>query len=111
MMPTISSSCGRRLRASDSQQFLRRGVQVHEASLDVGGDDCLRQRLQREHLAPAAAPAVAGGSGGATRRGARRGFLGLDLAGGQCAQLLRRDDLDAGHQQRRRAFEIDGRGS
>ena len=44
-------------------------------------------------------------------RGARGGFLLVDLAAGERAQFLRRDDLHAGHQQRGRAFEIDLRGS
>ena len=60
-------------------------------------------------------------SGGAARwrrrqrrrdhRGARGGLLLVDLAAGERAQLLRRNDFHAGHQQRGRALEIDLRGS
>ena len=68
------------------------------------------ERLHGEHLQRRRGGG-GGGSGGATMRGARGGFLLVDLAAGERAQLLRRDDFDAGHQQRRRTLEVDLRGS
>jgi hypothetical protein len=98
------------LGTADAKQFLGGRIQIGEAPFDVGGDDGLAQRLHGENLQRR-------GSGRRSRKrwrhhgGARGGFLLVELAAGERPQFLRRDDFHAGHQQRRRPFEIDQRGS
>ena len=98
------------LRAQHAEKFLGCRVQVREPPFDVGGDDGFAERLHGEDLQRR-------GHGRRRRkrrshhRGARGGFFLVELAAGERAQFLRRDDFHAGHQQRGRAFEIDLRGS
>ncbi len=98
-----------RLRARDAEQLLGGRIQEHQAAFEVGGDDGLGQRLHGEHLQRRRRRRRR--QRRRDHRGARGGFLLVDLAAGERAQLLRRDDLDAGHQQRGRALEVDQRGS
>ena len=98
----LPAACG----AGHAQQLFRGGIQVDEPSFDIGGHDGFGQRLQREHLQRRRC-GRRWRQGRRDQRGARGGFLLVDLAAGDGAQLPGRNDFDAGHQQRGGALEFD----